>query len=355
MLRDTTRRSFLAGTAGVSAIAFGTGSITARQAQTFTLAMTQDGWVGRGGDIEGQSSPTLQLEADTEYAIEWTNETEERHNLVIKEGHVDGEPLVRSDFLPQGESQTVTFTAPSGPGVYLCENHNGEMGQLAVGGETVTTRAPPETTTTLEGQAGATDEPVVSYQFFGGVPGWRAQSPGLVSGQVNPTLLLVPGRIHEVVWQNVDGAPHNFLLETDDDEMLVRSDTITDSGSWQTVKFVASERMYQYYCQFHPLGMRGDVELVSEDELAQQLDGTTTTPANQTTTAPAETTPGQMTTTPANQTTMGNQTTPANQAAADVGGLARQVRTLDAGTLTALGGIGGAMSYLLSRDDEGEE
>ncbi|MFD1589395.1 plastocyanin/azurin family copper-binding protein [Halorientalis brevis] len=109
--------------------------------------------------------------------------------------------------------------------------------------------------------AGASPDPAKTFRFVGSVPAWVAQAPQEIQGQENPELPVEPGETYEIVWVNADGAPHNWFIETEDDESLVRSDTIQQAGSWQTVKFVASENMYQYYCQYHPVAMRGDLNL----------------------------------------------------------------------------------------------
>jgi len=108
--------------------------------------------------------------------------------------------------------------------------------------------------------AGESPEPAETFKFVGSVPAWVAQAPQEIQGQENPTLPIEAGKTYEVVWVNADGAPHNWFMETENDETLVRSDTIVDAGSWQTVKFVASDNMWQYYCQYHPVAMRGDLE-----------------------------------------------------------------------------------------------
>lgn len=113
--------------------------------------------------------------------------------------------------------------------------------------------------------AGSSPEPAERFVFSGIAPAWVAQAPQEIQGDENPALDLDSDETYEVVWINGDGAPHNWMIETDDDETLVRSQQTSESGSWQTVRFVASDRMYQYYCQFHPVTMRGDTELGGDD------------------------------------------------------------------------------------------
>lgn len=140
----TTRRRFVAGSVGTGLLLAGVSTPTAAQAQTFELEMTADGWVGQSPSaIEGETNPTLELEAGNEYTIEWTNATDVRHNFVIMDD--DRNAITRSDYLLEGETQTVTFTAEPDHSKYLCEDHMDESGVLEVsGGEPTDTETPTE-------------------------------------------------------------------------------------------------------------------------------------------------------------------------------------------------------------------
>lgn len=98
----------------------------------------------------------------------------------------------------------------------------------------------------------------------GRTSGWEGVYPEEIEGEHNPTLELVDGEDYVLVWENEDGAPHNFVIESEDGEDVVETDTIT-SGE-QTVEFTASAEMSEYYCAPHPARMRGEIEIVEDDE-----------------------------------------------------------------------------------------
>lgn len=99
-------------------------------------------------------------------------------------------------------------------------------------------------------------------ELEGRVEGWQGIAPDDIEGEENPTLTLVEGEDYVLEWTNGDGQPHNFVVETEEDEDVFATDLLT-TGS-QTVEFTASEEMSEYYCQPHAGSMRGDVELVDD-------------------------------------------------------------------------------------------
>jgi plastocyanin len=118
------------------------------------------------------------------------------------------------------------------------------------------------TTSIIAGATAAQEGPIngTTIELGGVTSGWEGRSPSSINGETNPTLRLEAGTTYEIVWENVDAAPHNVVIETEDGEKLVESDIIT-SGT-QTVEFTAEEGMSVYYCAVHPSSMRGDVEIV---------------------------------------------------------------------------------------------
>ena len=266
MTRHTSRRAFLAAAAGAGTLTVGAnvGALT-RQPETIRLAITKEGWVGQApAEIEGQTNPTLQLQPGQTYRVRWTNRTRRRQNFALMSQYPDGPPVLRSAFLSKrGATQTVTFTAKREMTAYVSETQLNAVGQVVVGQGTPggTPTGSPEST-----PRDLTDVPNVAetYQLVGIFTGWVGQAPESIAGKINPTLPVEPGRTYEVRWLNGDGAPHNFMIETDGDEQLVRSDVVATEGARQTVRFVASDRMWEYYCQIHPLAMRGDMRLPGE-------------------------------------------------------------------------------------------
>lgn len=99
------------------------------------------------------------------------------------------------------------------------------------------------------------------FELDGDTTGWIGRRPSDIEGDTNPTLTLTPGETYEVVWENVDGAPHNFAIEDADGDVVVESENVSEEGETQTVEFTASEEMNEYVCQVHPNTMRGDVSI----------------------------------------------------------------------------------------------
>jgi len=144
-----TRRKFLIGTAAATTgLAVAAGSATA-QAQTFELELTEDGFVGRSpSGISGTTNPTLEMEAGNEYTVSasftYFPEMEglpARHNLALR---TEGGTPFRSEYIfpddddPESpsteQSVSATVEATSDMTAYLCEEHMGEGGDIAVSG-----------------------------------------------------------------------------------------------------------------------------------------------------------------------------------------------------------------------------
>ncbi|WP_248896008.1 PGF-CTERM sorting domain-containing protein [Haloplanus halobius] len=153
-----TRRKFLIGAAATTTgLAGAVGSVTA-QAQTFELELTEDGFVGRApSSIEGETNPTLEVEAGNRYAIQWTNsyvpESSQsgtaRHNLVI--ANSDDSVVRRGDYVfESGVTKTVQFQATGDLATYFCEEHMDEGGEFNVSGGATATPEPTATATPTE-------------------------------------------------------------------------------------------------------------------------------------------------------------------------------------------------------------
>jgi len=114
--------------------------------------------------------------------------------------------------------------------------------------------------------------------------GWEATSPQDVAGQTNPTLTLREGEEYTVTWTNVDGTPHNFVVQDGDGESLTETEIVGDEGAIRTLTFTASEEMAQYICTVHPSSMVGDIEIVDAGGMMFQSllsSGRTTTRTSQ--------------------------------------------------------------------------
>ena len=90
---------------------------------------------------------------------------------------------------------------------------------------------------------------------------WYGIAPEEIEGEENPALDLAEGQAYELVWINVDGAEHNVIVESEDGEELEVSDDSETAGEAVSMTFEASEDAAEYYCEYHPDAMRGDVEL----------------------------------------------------------------------------------------------
>ena len=113
-----------------------------------------------------------------------------------------------------------------------------------------------------------------TIRLGGEVQGWQGRAPSSIEGTVNPTLNLEAGTEYTVVWENLDGQPHDFDIRNESGESVVDSDIISEQGATTEVTFTASEEMATYVCSVHPTSMRGDIQL-------GQAQGTTTAEEDQ--------------------------------------------------------------------------
>ncbi|WP_079890832.1 PQQ-dependent sugar dehydrogenase [Halococcus agarilyticus] len=121
----------------------------------------------------------------------------------------------------------------------------------------------------MGGRAGAQSGSAAGTIRLGGeIPGWEGREPAAVSGETNPTLVLEPGRVYRITWENVDGTPHNVALLDADGNTIERTPFVTERGATQTLAFVASAAMAEYVCEAHPGSMRGDIRIAGEEPAA---------------------------------------------------------------------------------------
>jgi len=109
--------------------------------------------------------------------------------------------------------------------------------------------------------ASAQSEVDTEFRFGGSRAFWRGQAPDSIEGVDNPTLELEAGKRYRVVWENLDGEAHNWVIEDAEGENIVRTEIISGEDSTQTVEFEATPEMASYYCEVHPTSMRGPVEV----------------------------------------------------------------------------------------------
>lgn len=109
----------------------------ATQTQAIRLGAETDGWQGEApSDIEGETNPTISLQAGTTYDLTWENLDGEEHELIVADA--DGNELEASDSSEQ-EGETVSMTLDvtqqmaGRSGTYYCEYHPEAMrGEFSV-------------------------------------------------------------------------------------------------------------------------------------------------------------------------------------------------------------------------------
>ncbi|AHG04678.1 glucose/sorbosone dehydrogenase [Halobacterium sp. DL1] len=111
------------------------------------------------------------------------------------------------------------------------------------------------------------------FRLGGELSGWQGQAPASIEGVENPTLELQTGQEYSIVWENLDGQPHNVAIVDGDGNRLVSSEIISEQGATQTVTFTATAEMTEYLCEVHPTSMVGSLSITD----AEQTTTTTTT------------------------------------------------------------------------------
>ncbi|USZ68395.1 plastocyanin/azurin family copper-binding protein [Halorussus salilacus] len=104
-------------------------------------------------------------------------------------------------------------------------------------------------------------EPAQTFRFGGEVAAWQGEEPSDIEGAENPTLELEAGTQYEVVWENLDGQPHDFVLQDDGGGNLAGTEQMSEQGATRSVTFEATPEMTTYICTVHPTTMVGDVEV----------------------------------------------------------------------------------------------
>jgi len=139
-----TRRAFVrtsGAAAGMGASAL-LADDAAAQSQTYRFGGEVAAWQARQPSaIEGQSNPTIELQAGQEYEFWFENIDGAPHNITIQDA--DGNAIVQSELITEeGATASVTFTATPRMTTYICTIHPTTMvgdlnvtGQVEGGGE----------------------------------------------------------------------------------------------------------------------------------------------------------------------------------------------------------------------------
>lgn len=100
---------------------------------TIRLGAETAGWTGQEpAQIAGETNPTIDLQAGTDYEIVWDNLDGEEHELVLADEN--GDEVQASDSSgTEGETVSMEFTAGEELATYFCEYHPDSMrGEIEV-------------------------------------------------------------------------------------------------------------------------------------------------------------------------------------------------------------------------------
>ncbi|UPV73714.1 plastocyanin/azurin family copper-binding protein [Halorussus limi] len=134
-----TRRTFIRASGATAAAgagaAFAADDVSA-QTQTYRFGGEVAAWRGRApAAIEGESNPTIELQAGQEYEFWFENIDGAPHNIAIYD---DEENVIQQSdtILEEGATASITFTATSNMAQYVCTVHPTSMiGDLNVTGQ----------------------------------------------------------------------------------------------------------------------------------------------------------------------------------------------------------------------------
>jgi hypothetical protein len=118
----------------------------------------------------------------------------------------------------------------------------------------------PPTNETTTGPGATTGGGAQAIKLGGKIPGWQGRAPEAIAGETNPTLSLQSGTTYRLTWVNLDGAKHELIIEAANGTELVATESTSKEGATRTVTFTATEQMAQYYCEYHPNSMRGNIQ-----------------------------------------------------------------------------------------------
>ncbi|QSW99015.1 PQQ-dependent sugar dehydrogenase [Haloterrigena alkaliphila] len=113
-----------------------------------------------------------------------------------------------------------------------------------------------------------------TIELGGQTSGWEGVAPDDIAGETNPTLELESGTTYELTWENLDGQPHNFVIESGEGEELERTELLTGQGETQTLEFEATSEMAEYYCEPHSATMRGEIAVGGGQEAPAESEET---------------------------------------------------------------------------------
>lgn len=107
------------------------------------------------------------------------------------------------------------------------------------------------------------DDASTTIRLGGDPEGWSGVEPEQISGETNPTLKLEAGTTYELVWDNLDGEEHELILADGNGEEVAASEESATEGETVSMEFTAAEELAEYFCEYHPDAMRGEIEVVA--------------------------------------------------------------------------------------------
>jgi len=111
-------------------------------------------------------------------------------------------------------------------------------------------------------ETGTESEVITGEIRLGGeTAGWTGMAPASIEGTTNPTLRLEADTEYTLVWENLDGAEHELVIADDAGEDLVKSDDAGGEGQTVSTTFTATSEMAEYFCEYHPESMRGELQV----------------------------------------------------------------------------------------------
>ena len=224
-------------------------------------------YVGVGSDIEGVTNPALKADPGEQVTVTLINGEGAEHDIFFPD--VDAKTARVSG---QGNSTSVTFTAPDRPGAYQYIDsvpghaEAGMSGYMLVGGAQAPVAANPASaasTTGMDHSMSMNVQPTgvtVEYHLESGLQDGKMVFLGMggdIDGKANPDLKANPGDTVKITLTSGEGAQHNIFFEG----FNAKSPDVTGQGNSVTLEFVPDrDGTFPYYCEIpghRQAGMEG--------------------------------------------------------------------------------------------------
>ncbi|TBR10823.1 MAG: hypothetical protein EPO62_02775 [Candidatus Nitrosotenuis sp.] len=82
------------------------------------------------------------------------------------------------------------------------------------------------------------------------------------SDGINPTITVLANTENEIQIQNPTDAKHEFVIESEGEEVVASGDISADSSGKLTVTPSAAGT-WEYHCEYHPSTMKGTIQIIS--------------------------------------------------------------------------------------------